>query len=147
MLGYLIILLTVLPALELALLIKVGSIIGAANTILLILLTGVAGAWLARMQGFRTLMAIQENLNRGVMPTEEMLDGVLILVGGLLLMTPGFITDTLGLILLIPPARWVVKGLVRRKLRALNASDNVIPPNPPGPGQDRPRDFEDADYY
>jgi UPF0716 protein FxsA len=84
---YLILLFTVLPALELALIIKVGGLLGAPMTIIILMLTGTAGAAMARYQGFHTLQEIQLSLQRGVMPTDQMIDGLLILAGGLLLLT------------------------------------------------------------
>ncbi|QJT08607.1 FxsA family protein [Oceanidesulfovibrio marinus] len=106
---------TLIPLLELYLLITVGSYIGAAATILIVILTGAVGAWLARMQGVSTMLTIRERLNSGQMPAEEMIDAALILVAGLLLLTPGLITDVCGLTLLIPPARNAFKRLLRRK--------------------------------
>jgi len=113
---YLILLFTILPALELYFLLKVGSIIGAGNTILIIILTGVIGAYLARLQGFLILRKIQTNLNQGIMPNNELLDGLMILVGGIVLLTPGFITDILGFLLLIPLTRSMIKLLVSKRL-------------------------------
>ena len=115
MFGYLIILFTVLPAIELAVLINVGSHIGAGNTILLIILTGVAGAYLARLQGFIVFEKIQTQLSSGKMPSEEMIDGLMIFCGGVLLLTPGFITDALGFLLLIPITRNLIKKVIRKK--------------------------------
>ena len=108
----------ILPAIELLILIKVGTKIGALNTLILVLLIGALGAQLARLQGFRVIQKIQDNLNHGVMPSSELLDGVLILAGGLLLLTPGFITDIFGLFLLIPPTRALVKFLFKKKLQS-----------------------------
>ena len=115
MLGYLILLFTVVPALELALLIKIGTHIGVGNTLLIIILTGVVGAYLARLQGFLVLNKIQNDLNRGIMPSAELLDGFMILVGGIVLLTPGFVTDTFGLILLIPWTRSLIKVWIKKK--------------------------------
>lgn len=106
---YLILLFTVLPALELYVLIKVGGVIGAGNTILIIILTGVLGAYLARFQGIITLQRIQQSLNKGQLPNDALMDGLMILVGGIVLLTPGFITDITGFLLLIPPTRSLIK--------------------------------------
>ena len=119
MLPLLFILFTIVPVLELTLLIKVGSYIGALNTVILTVLISTTGAWLARVQGFLVLQKIQNNLNQGIMPTEDMLDGMMILVGGILLLVPGFITDAIGLILLFPVTRWLVKQLSRRYITAM----------------------------
>ncbi|MFW5735472.1 MAG: FxsA family protein [Oceanidesulfovibrio sp.] len=106
---------TLIPLIELYLLITVGSYIGAAPTILIVILTGAAGAWLARRQGMSTMLSMRERLNSGQMPAEEMIDAFLILVAGVVLLTPGFMTDICGIILLIPPARQAIKRWLRRK--------------------------------
>ncbi|MGE4296660.1 MAG: FxsA family protein [Desulfovibrionaceae bacterium] len=107
---------TLIPLAEMYLLIEVGSRIGTLNTICLVLLTGIAGAWLARLEGFNTMVRVRESLNQGLVPAEEMLDAMLILVAGILLFTPGFITDTFGLVLLFPPSRNAFKRWLRRRL-------------------------------
>jgi len=109
MFPYLILIFTVLPALELAVLIKIGAQIGVGSTLMIIILTGVAGAALARYQGFIILNKIQQELNKGQMPSSQLMDGLMILVGGITLLTPGFITDTIGLLLLIPLTRNIIK--------------------------------------
>ena len=102
------------PILELYILIEAGRIIGVAATIGLIVMTGIAGAWLARSQGLEILRKIQQDTANGQMPAQTLIDGALILVGGLLLLTPGFFTDALGFSLLVPLTRelWR-KGLQR----------------------------------
>jgi UPF0716 protein FxsA len=93
------------PVMELYILIEAGRILGLAPTIGLIMMTGVAGAWLARSQGVEILKRIQEETSRGQMPATILIDGALILVGGLLLLTPGFFTDALGFSFLVPLTR------------------------------------------
>ena len=93
------------PVMELYILIEAGRIMGLAPTIGLIMMTGVAGAWLARSQGVEILRRIQEETSRGQMPATTLIDGALILVGGLLLLTPGFFTDALGFSFLVPLTR------------------------------------------
>ncbi len=120
MFGRLFILFTLVPLLELYLLIKVGSHLGAEATILLIVLTGGVGALMARMQGFQVIVQIRERLRGGVLPADELLAGGLIVVGGLLLVTPGLLTDVVGLALLLPFVRsrvvvWI-KDFMRRKI-------------------------------
>jgi len=115
MFPYLILLFTVLPALELALLIKLGGHIGVGNTLFIIIFTGVLGAYLARLQGFLVLQKIQNELNHGTMPNAQLLDGLMILVGGIVLLTPGFITDIFGFLLLIPWTRILIKKWFNRK--------------------------------
>jgi UPF0716 protein FxsA len=101
-------------------LVEVGSRIGVTLTIAVVLLTGAAGAWLARSQGLRALVRLQEALRAVQFPGDEIFDGVLILGGGLLLLTPGFLTDLLGLSVLIPGSRHLIKaalkGTVRRRM-------------------------------
>ena len=104
------------PLLELAILIKVGALIGTLNTILLILISGILGATLAKQQGLGVITRIREELAQGHVPSDELLDGVCILVGGFLLLTPGLLTDALGFALLIPPVRKIIKKYLRRKL-------------------------------
>jgi UPF0716 protein FxsA len=95
----------IIPFAEIYLLIQVGGIIGAFSTILLVVLTAVLGTWLLRQQGFATFQRFQENLARGEIPAYEMVEGPIILVGGALLLTPGFITDIIGVACLIPQLR------------------------------------------
>ena len=103
-----------LPLIELYFLIKIGSVIGAVPTIALSILTAVLGTWLVRRQGFGLLMRVRDALARDEVPALELLDGLLILVAGLVLLLPGFLTDIIGFLLLIPPLRrWVVRRYVR----------------------------------
>lgn len=95
----------IVPFAEIYLLLEVGGIIGALPTIFLVVLTAIIGAWLLRQQGFATFRRFQESLARGEIPAYEMIEGPIILVGGALLLTPGFITDILGFICLIPALR------------------------------------------
>jgi len=101
---------TILPALEMILLLRVGSIIGFPGTVSVILLTGILGAALARQQGLQTISNIKQSMNRGEIPTASIVDGFLILVAGIVLVTPGLITDAAGFILLLPPCREIIKG-------------------------------------
>ncbi|MFW6323477.1 MAG: FxsA family protein [Desulfovibrionales bacterium] len=105
----------ILPVLEIYVLIRVGSVFGAANTVILVLATAFAGAWLAREQGARTMFRIRDNLRQGIMPAEEMLDAFLIFGAGMVLLTPGFITDAAGLLVLFPPTRKIIKDWLKRK--------------------------------
>jgi UPF0716 protein FxsA len=106
---------TLVPVIEIYLLIKVGSQIGALNTVLLVIATGFAGAYLARMQGLHTMYRVRASLDQGVTPTEELLDAMLIFAAGMVLLTPGFVTDALGLLLLIPETRRWFKDYLKRK--------------------------------
>ena len=101
----LLVLFLAIPLLEIYLLIKVGNSIGALNTVILVVLTAVIGAWLLRLQGISTLRRVQATAARGEMPAIEMLEGMMLFLSGALLLTPGFFTDTIGFILLVPPIR------------------------------------------
>lgn len=106
---------TLIPFLEIYLLIKIGTHIGAFNTVMVVILTGFLGALLARYQGLQTIQRVRKSLDRGEMPASEMLDALLILLAGIVLLTPGFLTDIAGLMLLIPRTRYLFKIWIRRK--------------------------------
>lgn len=105
----------VMPVAEMAVLIKVGGIIGVLNTIGLVLLTAVIGAWLLRQQGLATLLKANQRLNSGELPAKEVAEGLILAVGGALLLTPGFITDTVGFLCLLPGSRhWLASQALKR---------------------------------
>ena len=106
---------TLVPFIEIYLLIKIGAQVGAFNTILIVILTGLLGASLARREGIKTMTKVRDSLNRGDLPAEEMLDAMLIFVAGVVLLTPGFITDLSGLALLVPKTRYWLKRWLRKK--------------------------------
>ncbi|MBU0718369.1 MAG: FxsA family protein [Planctomycetes bacterium] len=108
----LLLLLTIVPIVELAILFRIAEEFEWGPTIALVLITGALGAWLARREGLKTLARIQAELARGVPPTAAMVDGALILVAGAMLVTPGILTDICGFMLLIPPCR----GWIRHRL-------------------------------
>lgn len=106
----------IIPVIEIYLLIQVGSVIGAAWTILAIIGTAALGAFLLRMQGVATLNRVQSTLQRGEIPAIEMVEGLILLISGALLLTPGFFTDTIGFLALIPQLRknfviWALKNV------------------------------------
>ena len=107
---------TLIPAVEIYLLIQIGQSIGGFETFLLILLTGIVGAHLARSQGFALLRKIQEELASGIPSSTTVAEGLLILIGGILLITPGVITDGIGLLFIFPLSR---KFLAPRVLRRM----------------------------
>ena len=109
MLFPLILLFTLMPLLELWLLVRLSGIFGFWTTIFVVLLTGIVGASLARWQGWQTVHRIRSEMDQGVLPAQAIGDGVMILVAGVLLITPGVITDIVGLALLIPPIRFVMR--------------------------------------
>ncbi len=137
----LLILFILVPAAELALLIEVGSRIGTATTLLLIIATGVLGASLASRQGLGVLRQIERETAAGRMPGGAIVDGVLILVAGLVLMTPGFLTDVVGFLCLVPATRRVIRRAVGRRLQRAAREGRArvvvdVRPRPPG-GADR----------
>jgi len=99
------ILFTIIPIAELHFLIKIGGMIGALNTVLIIFFTAVIGAYLAQTQGFIVIRKIKQALNEGRLPAQELMDGLFVLLGGFTLITPGFLTDFVGLSMLFPPTR------------------------------------------
>ena len=107
---------TIVPIIELYVLIEAGRQIGVSATIGMIFLTGITGAYLARNQGFNLINKIQTELNQGRIPAEELLDGAIILAGGLLLLTPGFCTDLFGFALLTPMTRKIIKVWLKKWL-------------------------------
>jgi UPF0716 protein FxsA len=126
MLAKLFIIFAVVPVLELYVLIKVGKLIGAWETVAILLAVSFAGAWLVRHQGFAIISRIQGELAAGRIPAAELLDGLLVLVGGILLLTPGFITDFLGLFFIIPAGRFLLKQYLRRWLENRLSRGGVI---------------------
>ena len=118
MVGLLALLFLLIPIAELALIIKVGSEIGVANTIVVLLVVSVVGAWLVRTQGLGVLRRVQDQLGRGVVPTRELTDGFMIMLAGALMLTPGFLTDLVAIGLLLPPVRAVIRSAIGRRARA-----------------------------
>lgn len=116
MLGKLLLLFTVVPVVELYLLITIGQNVGAGPTIALVLGTGLVGAWLAKREGGRVLRSWQESMALGQTPKEGVISSVLVLLGGVLLVTPGVVTDVTGLLLLLPWTRRLVANAVRKRL-------------------------------
>lgn len=104
-LKYLVLGFVFIPLVEIYLLVKVGGLIGAWPTVFLVVAMGIAGATLMRWQGTATLARVRETMARGQVPAVELVEGAAILVGGVLLLTPGFFTDVLGILCLIPPLR------------------------------------------
>ena len=126
-LTYLLAAFIIMPVLELAVLIRVHEHIGLGNTILLVIFTGVVGAVMARAQGFMVLMQIRRDMAEGRLPAPRLMDGVMILIAGVLLVTPGLITDTTGFLLLLPPVRSAIRGWMRRKLEdSIRRGDTTI---------------------
>ena len=113
MLLPLFLLFTLMPLLELWLLFQLSGRFGFWTTIAVVLATGMVGAALARWQGWQAMQRIRSEMSHGILPAQAMGDGVMILVAGVLLITPGVITDALGLALLVPPVRTAVRKLLQ----------------------------------
>lgn len=105
MLIKLILLFTLIPLIELIILIKLGTVIGVTRTILIVIVTGITGAALAKIQGIQILYKIKNEINSGLVPAGYLFDGFLIFTAGVLLITPGLLTDTIGFLILIPYTR------------------------------------------
>lgn len=118
MLAFLVALFIVIPLVEIAVIIQVGQALGVVNTIGLLLVISIVGAWLVKRQGLAVVRRIREQQQAGQVPAAALIDGALILVAGVLLLTPGFVTDAAGLLLLLPPVRAGVRAFLRRRFRA-----------------------------
>ncbi|MGD2120884.1 MAG: FxsA family protein [Gemmatimonadota bacterium] len=116
LLGRLFLLFVGVPLLELFILVQVGQLVGVWPTIGLVVLTGAAGAALARFEGLRTVWKLRSELARGRLPGGALLDGFAVLVGGALLLTPGILTDLVGFSFLLPPTRRILKNRIRNGL-------------------------------
>ena len=116
LLSRLTLLFVVVPLLELFILVRLGQSVGFWPTVGLVVLTGFAGAALARLEGLRTLLSVQGELAKGRLPGNALFDGLAILVGGALLLTPGILTDVVGFSFLLPPTRKFLLGRIRKRL-------------------------------
>jgi len=125
MFGILLLLFTVVPAIELILLFKIGAKLGALSTFLIILSTGIVGAYLAKSQGLTIIKKIQHELANGELPAHQLIHGVLVFAGGLLLLTPGFLTDILGLMMVFPGTRHGIAVFLKASLAKAMANGNI----------------------
>lgn len=105
----------IIPIAEISLLLKVGSAIGGLNTVLFVIFTAVLGAHLVRQQGFATLAKLQQEMNSGRLPALQIAEGVALLFAGAVLLTPGFITDAIGFLLLVPFTRRIIVAIVAKR--------------------------------
>ncbi len=117
-----IILFTVMPLLELAILIKLSQLIGLISTVSVVAVTGLLGAYLTRRQGTSVVTSIRKDIAEGSMPADSIIEGFLILIGGVMLITPGILTDIGGFCCIIPATRKRVKVFIRAKFSRLIAS-------------------------
>jgi len=114
---------TIIPVVEIYLLIQIGSAFGVFTSIALVVFTGFLCSYLARIHGLQTIFRIQESLREGRMPSGELLDALLIGVAGLVLLTPGFLTDTVGFVLLIPSTRNAIKSWLQSNIKTQYMSE------------------------
>ena len=115
MVGVLVLLFLVVPLAELYVIIQVGQAFGALNTIALLIIISATGAWLVKREGMSIWKRFQRQVEAGAVPGKEIADGVMILFAGALLMSPGFLTDVLGIALLLPPVRAVVRAMLMKQ--------------------------------
>ena len=124
----------VAPIVEIYVMVQVAGGIGVPETILLLIAISFVGAWLARLAGVGVLNRLQRTVRAGKLPSAELVDGALVLLAGALMITPGFISDCLAILLLLPPSRAVVRGVVLRRLRTRGGLFLVITSVPSGRG-------------
>jgi UPF0716 protein FxsA len=158
MLGLLFLAFLVIPLVELFVFVQVADAIGFLPAVLWIIAVSVVGAWLVKHEGLGTLRRANQKVASGQVPTDELVSGVLILFGGALLLTPGFFTDVLGLVLVLPPTRALLRGSVKQRfvasgpvvVRGTGFFGGFGSPGGPGSpgGAGRPgRDVWDADSW
>ncbi len=128
MLAFLAALFITVSLVEIYLFVLVGQAIGALNTIILVILISLTGAWLTKREGTGVWRRLQGQIAARKMPTDELIDGVLVLIGGIMLVVPGFITDFCGLLLLFRPTRGVARRFARKRLRLRIYGVTVVPP-------------------
>ena len=125
-LNQLLLIFITIPILEIAVLLKLDETIGLGQTIFLIFITGIIGAWLVRQQGLSIIFKIRKELTNGNIPAKQMIDGVMILIAGAVLITPGLITDVVGFLLLIPYTRNFIRKWIRLKFEKYINSTHII---------------------
>lgn len=147
-LGRLFLLFLLVPIVELMLLLRVGEALGPLPTFALIVVTALTGSWLARREGASAFRAVKRKMASGAMPNDELTDGLIILVAGVLLLTPGVLTDLVGILGLLPPSRALMRKQIQKRLKeAMHAGSvrfSVFPgsrggvdSSPPPPGRHR----------
>ena len=127
------------PIVELYVIVQVAGSIGVPETIVLLIAISLLGAWLARIAGVGVLYRLQRTVREGRVPSVEIVDGALVLLAGALMITPGFLSDILAILLLLPPTRALVRGVVLRRIRARGGLFSMVTTMPPG-GAPRPDD-------
>lgn len=148
---------TVVPAVELWLLIEIGGVIGGAETVLYVIALGILGAWLGKRAGFSVMRQIAEDLRQGIPPADRLVEAALVLVGAVLLITPGVLTDATGLIFFVGPLRRFLAPRVKRALLGwlqrrgvtmgtLGPGPGFRPASPPEEGSVRQLDRKKFDH-
>ncbi|MDF1826211.1 MAG: FxsA family protein [Verrucomicrobiales bacterium] len=138
MFARLLLLFIAIPVLELCIFMVLGSKIGIPTTLAIIILTAILGAWLTKSQGLKALSKYQSALSQGRLPHEEVMDGLLILVAGAVLLTPGFLTDAIGFTLLVPSLRDIAKTVVKGYLSGkISVAGETMGAPKPAPGSSR----------
>lgn len=148
MFGLLLLAFLVVPLVELYVIIQVAGGLGVLETIGLLILVSVVGAWLVKFQGLSILRSIQKQLAGGQMPGDSLIDGGLVLFAGALMLTPGFVTDSFGVLLLLPPTRAPIRGLLKRRFTGritTLAGGSFTPEAPPGERPSRHDGVVDVD--
>jgi len=116
---------TLIPVIELALLIEIGSKIGILNTVVVVILTAIIGAYMVRTEGMGVMYRIQQNMKDGMFPGEELISGAMILVAGALLLTPGFFTDIIGFLMVIPVSRKYIGDIIKKYIEKKMSNDEI----------------------
>ena len=125
MLGYLILLFITVPLVEMVILIEVGSRIGTLPTIFIVVITGIIGAALARSEGVGVIRRIYRETSQGILPADALMDGLIILIAGCLLITPGLLTDAAGFMFLVPSIRILIKEWSFNKIKDKIKGDHI----------------------
>ena len=132
----------VVPIVEIYVIIQVGQVVGAAWTIVLLIADSIFGSWLIKHEGHRAWQALTVALQSGRMPAKELADGALILIGGTLMLSPGFVTDAFGIVLILPFTRPLARGVLTRIVSRRLVEARFVPGAPharhPGPGPQGP---------
>jgi len=125
MLLKLILLFTLLPLIDFAILLKLGSYIGFNYTLILVIITGITGAYFAKREGRDILNKIKFDISQGKMPADELIGGLCVIVGGAFLLSPGLITDTIGLMLVLPFTRGFFVNMIKTRFKDMLAGGNI----------------------
>ena len=142
MLIWLVLLFIAVPLVELYVIVETARSIGTLETIGLLILVSVLGAWMVKAQGLAVLWRVRSKLQEGQMPGRELVDGALVLLAGALMLTPGFVTDAVGLLLLFPPTRMAIRPILIRRFRH---RVTIFGPGEPGPGAIHDTDLADGE--